>query len=97
MSSGQPSLILISASAGVAIGLIDSVGFFATARIFFARSLPQRFLISGLLEAGRLAILVAVIIFLALKSPLPFWWMIIPALLISCAGKFFVTLKRLGA
>jgi hypothetical protein len=76
-------------------GVIDAIGFFYTARFFFANTQGFKRTLAGILEFLRLIVLVALIIFVCSKmhvSPLPLAFM---GILLSLGGKMVFIFKGL--
>jgi hypothetical protein len=90
-------MIVQSLIAGSIIGFIDIAGFYWTVKIFLSPSVRHKYVWAGILEAVRLAGLMTIIILLILKSICTLWWLVIPAILISFAGKVIIPFKKLTA
>ena len=97
MYSGLLGKIAVSAGIGMAFGAIDAIGFFYTAKFFFANTNGKKRIIIGGLEIFRLIILIAFIIFLCSRTHVLFIPLAFAALLLSLGGKMvfiFNGLKR---
>jgi len=85
----------ISLCAGLLIGLADSVGFFYTVRMFVVNTTSQKRVVAGFLEAARMILLCALVVFLNSQKSFSIIWLLAAALLLSLGGKFFFIFKRL--
>ena len=90
-------MILISVVIGLIIGAVDTGGFYYTARTYLGKAAPHGRRTAGILETVRIAVLILIMLYLGFKTPLNFWWLIVPALFVSLAGKIVVTFKKLTA
>ena len=95
MYSGLLIKISISAGIGLIAGAIDAVGFYYTARLFFANATTSKRILAGFLEIFRLIVLVALIIFLCARGNISFIPLAFTALLLSLGGKMVFIFKGL--
>jgi len=92
----EPSVnILISLCAGAAVGFADAFGFFRTfGALAFNPSAPaSKRLASVIWEVLRLFVLIAVLFLLLRFLKLSLWPTVIPAIVVSLAGKLLYILK----
>jgi hypothetical protein len=95
MYLGPLENIAISAAAGAAVGAIDAIGFYYTAKYFLAASSSNKKMLAGAFEFFRLIILVALIIFLSSFKSILFLPLACFALLLSLGGKMVFIFKGL--
>jgi len=95
MFSGLLEKIAISAGLGIVFGAIDAIGFFYTAKFFFANTGGKKRTIAGGLEILRLIFLIAFIIFLCSRTHVLFIPLAFAALLLSLGGKMVFIFKGL--
>jgi len=87
--------IILSATIGIIVGIVDAVGFFFTVKLFIANSTGAKKAFAGFLEFFRLIIIIVFIIFLSSHKIILIVPFFLPALLISLGGKTFLVVKGL--
>ena len=95
MSSGAWHGLLASIAMGMALGLLDTVAFFFTARAFLRATSPGTRIGPVAWEIARLALIIAVIIFLARYHIFNCWWLLITVVLVSLVGKSVLAFRKL--
>jgi hypothetical protein len=87
--------MVLSVGIGAIVGLADAAGFFYTARLFVVKSTPHKRMLAGIAEAGRMILLIAVVLFLWHLHFVPMLWLLGGAIVVSVAGKLLFISKRL--
>ena len=87
---------MISAATGLLIGAIDAVGFFYTVKLFITPSSGTKKAVAGFLEFFRMAVLIAIIIFLASQKIILIVPLFLAALFVSMGGKTALVIKGLN-
>jgi|WetSurMetagenome_2_1015567.scaffolds.fasta_scaffold00055_31 hypothetical protein len=82
---------------GAIIGLADAAGFFYTVRLFTVNATPAKRAISGIAEAARLALFIALVLFLWHLKIVPILWLLCSAIAVSLAGKVLFIFTGLKA
>jgi hypothetical protein len=95
MFLGHLERTVLSVGIGAVVGLADAAGFFYTARLFVVNSTPHKRMLAGIAEAGRMILLVALVMFLWHLHFVPMLWLLGGAIVVSVAGKLLLISKRL--
>ena len=96
MFFAQSNVVPTSLLVGLLIGVLDVAGFYWSAKLFFVSPSRKTNITGGIVEALKVALFVASIIFLSKASLISFWWLLLPAVAISVGGKLFFSLRRLN-
>jgi hypothetical protein len=95
MFSGLWEKSAISIAMGFAIGLLDTAGFYITAKFFLANALSKKRIYALLIEIIRLLILIGFIIFIVFSFKwISSLWLLGSAMFFSLLGKFFFIAQR---
>ncbi len=97
MFLGPLARTALSVGIGALVGLTDAAGFLYTARLFLANATSGKRAAAGLAEAGRIILLIAVVLFLWHLKFVPILWLVGSALVVSLAGKLILITKGLKA
>jgi hypothetical protein len=97
MFSGLWEKSAISIAAGVAIGLMDSIGFFITAKFFLANAKTKKRINALFFEVGRLIVLIGVIFLVCSFRGVSSLWLLGSAILVSLLGKLYFIAQRFKA
>jgi hypothetical protein len=97
MFSGLLEKTAISIGTGAIVGLADAVGFYYSAKMFISNKPGNSRIFAAILEAGRLLLLIALILTLNSQKCFSIFILIGIAFLISLGGKFFFIFKRMKA
>ena len=95
MFSGPLEKMIVSAAAGVFIGLADAIGFFYTVKFFMASASGRKKALAGFFEFFRFLVLIALIIFLSSHKIILIIPFFLTALFLSMGGKLLLVLKGL--